>query len=540
MPRTDTATKPSLVSRIGALAETGTDFRSAPDEARATLHSLRQEYPEFRKALEQRFARLPATHQQAVLALFEAAPAPDMAPLLQQWSHSPALPLCTRAQALALQECTNAPIDATYRDTLTHAVRLLHQLSTPEPSPLAEDGTLVPPWPEDLGQLPVGLTLDVASELAGEHPERALAVLRAVRPAAEESAAPALVDVLANVPLADSAALLQEMFAESTDKGLHKAIKKALHRLKVQGVAVAEMQPQGHTAVVGAVAHRLEKCLASFIDGAGDRMLLLIRTKPMGGYNMAYLVINYGTGIRYALGLQATRRELPEILEKVQGPAPLIELEPTYCQYQIALAHQMNLETHTPVPEEYFTLQDIIGECNTTFERAIIYSALTDADLQAAKTYDTYANDLLELSEFAGWTLPASIIQKYGDALREIEQSQIVVSPTMQQERINEIQARAMEEVLGERSRRIMRLRLEEMAYYLLRTDRRREALWAVAAAQSLEDDNPTRLRRNPFAGALLERSLELAKARPSSGRIILPFSNLPGGGGSSEPRLII
>jgi hypothetical protein len=40
----------------------------------------------------------------------------------------------------------------------------------------------------------------------------------------------------------------------------------------------------------------------------------------------------------------------------------------------------------------------------------------------------------------------------------------------------------------------------------------------------------------------LLERSLDVAKARPSSGRIILPFSHLPGGGGSSggEQRLIL
>jgi hypothetical protein len=538
----DTATKPSLVSRIGALAETGTDFRSAPDEARTTLHSLRQEYPEFRKLLEHRFARLPEAHQQAILALFEVAPAPDMAPLLQQWSRSAALPLRTRTQALIVQERYQAPVDATYRDALSRAVQLLDQLGTLEPSPLAADGTLLSPWPEDLGQLPPSLALDVARELAGAHPDRALAVLRTVRPAAGGNDALAWVDVLANIPLADSATLLQEMLVETTDKGLHKAIRKALHRLKVQGVAFTEVQTKRHTAVVGAVAHRLERCLASFIDGGGDRMFLLIRTKPLGGYNMAYLVINYGTGIRYALGLQATKRELPEILEKVQGPAPLIDLEPTYCQYQIALAHQMNLDTRTPVPEEYFAVQDVIGECNTTFERALIYSVLSEADLEVARTYDTYASDLLELPEFAGWTLPASIIQQYGDALREIEQSQIVVSPSMQQERSNEIHSRAMEEALSERSRRIMRLRLEEMAYYLLRTDRRREALWAVAAAQSLEDDNPHRLRRNPFAGALLERSLEQAKARPSSGRIILPFSHLPGGGegGGGEPRLIV
>lgn len=534
----DTVTKPSLASRISALTETGTDFRSTPDEARSTLHSLRQEYPEFRKFLEQRFVRLPAAQQQAVLALLEVEPAPDLAPLCQQWSRSAALSLHTRRQALAAQERTEAPVDATYREALTHAVQLLHQLATPESSPLAEDGTLLPPWSTALAQLPLALALDVARELAAAHPERALAVLRTVRPTATGNDALALVEVLANIVRADSAALLQEMFAESSDKGLHKAIKRALHRLKVQGVTCAEMQPQRHTAVVGAVAHRLERCLASFIDGAGDRMLFLIRTKPMGGYNMAYLVINYGTGIRYALGLQATKRELPEILEKIQGPGQLIDLEPTYCQYQIALAHQMNLATHTPVPEEYFTLQDVIGECNTTFERAIIYSALSDAELEAAKTYATYASDLLALPEFAGWTLPASIIQKYGDALREIEQSQIVVSPALRQERINEIQARAMEEALSEESRRIMRLRLEEMAYYLLRTERRREALWAVAAAQSLADDNPHRLRHNPFAGALLERSLELAKARPTHGRIILPFSTVPSS--SSKPRLII
>ncbi len=539
----DTATKPPLASRIGALAETGIDFMSAPDEARTTLHSLRQEYPEFRKFMEHRFARLSEAQQQAVLALLEAAPASDLAPLLQQWSRNAALSLHTRARAVAVQEHLHVPVDETYREGLVQAAQLLHQLRTADPSPLDDNDLLPSPWSEELGQLPLALGLDVARALGIEHADLALAVLRTVRHAAGGRDALTFAEALGDIPLTGSALLLQEMLVETTDKGLQKTIKKTLHRLKVQGVAFEDIQPKRHTVLVGAGAHRLEKCLASFIDGAGERMLLLIRTKPMGGYNMAYLVINYGLGIRYALGLQATKRELPEILEKVQGPAPLIELEPTYCQYQIALAHQMNLETGTPVPEEYFTLRDIIGECNTTFERAIIYSALSDADLAAAKTYDTYANDLLNLPEFAGWALPASIIQKYGDALREIEQSQIVVSPALQQERVNEIQTRAMEEVLGERSRRLMRMRLEEMAYYLLRTDRRREALWAVAAAQSLEDDNPHRLRRNPFAGALLERSLELAKARPSSGRIILPFAHLPGGGGgsgSSEPRIII
>src|SRR5262245_56953867 len=378
----DTVTKSPLASRIGALVETGIDFSSAPDEARSTLHSLRQEYPELRRFLEHRFTRLSAAQQQMILALLEAAPEPDLVSLLQHWSRSAALPLHTRARAIEVQEHAHGPVDPASRDGLVQAARLLPQLRTAEPSPLDENDALASPWAAELAQLPLDLRLDVARELGVEHADLTLAVLRAIRPAASGREVLTFVEALADIPLTGSAQLLQELLGETPDKGLQKAIKKALHRLKVQGVTFAEMQPKRHT-VIGAVEHRLEKCLASFIDGAGERMLLLIRTKPMGGYNLAYMVINYGTGIRYALGLQASKRELPEILEKVQGPAPLIELDPAYCQYQIALAHQMNLETNTPVPEEYFTLRDVVGECNTTFERAIIYSALSDAELEA-------------------------------------------------------------------------------------------------------------------------------------------------------------
>ena len=334
----------------------------------------------------------------------------------------------------------------------------------------------------------------------------------------------ALIECLAEMPIPESVAALLDFLRDTTDKALQKTIKRALHRLKAQGLAVDSDVHRTHTAMVGTVTHRLEKCLASHIDAAGDRVLWMIRTKAFGGYNIAYLVINYGTGIQMAMGLQATKRELPALLEKAQERVRLIELEPTYCQYQVALAHQMNLDTHTPVPEEFFAVRDIVGEATTQFERGIIYTVLSAADLQEVQAYSDHAADLLALPEFSGWTLPASLIQKYADQLREIEESQIIVSQALRKERQGEVYAQATEEALGAHSRRLMRLRLEEMAYYLWQTGRRREALWAVAAAQSLQEDNPERLRRNPFAGALLERSIEGAKARPSS-RIIQPFA---------------
>jgi hypothetical protein len=162
---------------------------------------------------------------------------------------------------------------------------------------------------------------------------------------------------------------------------------------------------------------------------------------------------------------------------------------------------------------------------------------LSEEDLREAEAYTHHAQDLLDVPEFAGWTLPEAVIQKFGDQLRDLEESQIIISETVKRERASEVYAQATQEALSAESRRIMRLRLEEMAYYLLRTERRREALWAVAAARSLQEEAPERLRHNAFVGALLERSLEYAKEHPSS-RIILPFSR-PSAPESSR-RLII
>ena len=230
----DTATKSPLAVRIGALAEAGIDFSSAPDEARTTLHSLRQEYPELRKFLEHRFARLSEAQQQMVLTLLEVAPAPDLGPRLQQWSHSAALPLPTRARAIEGQ--AHGPVDPAYRDGLVHAARLLDQLRTAEPSPLDENDALASPWAEDLAHLPLDLRLDVARELGVEHADLTLAVLRATRPAASGRDALLFVEALADIPLTGSALLLEDLLGETTDKGLQKAIKKALHCLKVQGL----------------------------------------------------------------------------------------------------------------------------------------------------------------------------------------------------------------------------------------------------------------------------------------------------------------
>ena len=516
----------SIATQIADLAAQAPAADLSPVEAREQLDALRGDGQDLSAFLTRKGLRLPETQQRAVLHVLQVAEATDLVPVLQKWSQTQTVPLRTRLHSAAILSGWGVDIDLAQRNALQQAGATLDNLRTIDAPPLQEDGSgrLTDPLQGRVLALPLSLALDVARDLALDQPHHALAVLQTLRPMADNQDRLAIADGLAGIATAESAAVLQDMLGEASGKAAQKAIKKALHRLKAQGVHFEETTA-GTSVVVGAASRRLEQCLASHIDADGNRVLLLIRTKAFGGYNIAYLMINYGQGIQHAMGLSITKRDLPELLEKTAGPLPLIELEPAYCQHQVALAHQMNLATGTPVPDEYFTLRDVIGEPEATYDQALIYSVLPENELEQIDVYESFVDDLLNLQEFTGWRLPDTVLQAYGDQLYDLEQSQIVVSEVAQRERISAVYEAATEEALSGESRHMMRIRLEEMAYYLLQTDHRREALWAVAAAKSLETDIPERLRRNRFVGALLERSLESVKQRPSR-NIILPYSS--------------
>lgn len=533
----------SLATKIAALAAQAPASDLSQSDAQQQLDALCQEAPELPAFLARKGTRLPEAQQQAVLNLLQAAEATTFAPVLQTWSQARTVSLHTRRSAISLLSRWNVEVDAAHRSTLQEAGAVLDDLSATDTLPLHEDGTgaLAAPLQRRVLDLPLDLALDMARDLSLSQPHQAIAVLQTLRPVADAKDRLAIVDGLAGIPAPESAAVLHEMLGDAPNKAAQKAIKKALHRLKAQGVHFEEAAP-GASAVFGASSSRLEQCLASHIDPAGDRVFWMIRTKPFGGYYIAYLIVNYGQGIQHATGLSMTKRELPELLKKASEVAPLIEIDPAYCQYQVALMHQMNLDTGSPVPDEFFSLRDIIGESDVTFDQALIYTALPDSEIERIDTYEPFVDDLLSVPEFGGWRLPDAMLQTYGDQLRDLDESQIVVSEAAKQERINAVYEEATAEALSGESRRIMRLRLEEMAYYLLQTERRREALWAVAAAKSLETDVPERLRRNRFVGALLERSLESVKQRPSR-NIILPYTPsapAPSGTAEGEPRRII
>ena len=196
-------------------------------------------------------------------------------------------------------------------------------------------------WMRRVRALPLPLAVDVARQAAASDLARALAVLRTVRPQIETQDLPVLVNGLAAVPLTGSAMMLQDILADSPPKALQKSVKKALHRLKSRGVVFGDSQGT-RQVVLGNTAGQLERCLASFIDATGDRMIL------MNPYQARRRLPDRlpGSQLRYRHPFCESPpgkplENCPSCWNRCRHRRPLIELEPAHCQRQIALIQQV-------------------------------------------------------------------------------------------------------------------------------------------------------------------------------------------------------
>jgi hypothetical protein len=271
------------MAKIAELAETLGGREIPSHEARSLLATLHHDYADFEKFLARRFSRLPERQQRFLIELLRQAQAQEFTSLLQQWSRDRSLPLPIRVFAIHAQEQLGRQTDTAYRDALLRTVEILDKIRQTAPAPLTDTGELLADWRNTVLDLPLALALDLAHAVQFDQPHTALAIIKSLRPIVDAKDRVALIECLAEIVIPESATMLLDILHDTSDKTFQKTVKKALHRLKARGLAVESDQQRPHTAFAGTVTHRLEKCLASHIDGAGDRALWMVRTKAFEG-----------------------------------------------------------------------------------------------------------------------------------------------------------------------------------------------------------------------------------------------------------------
>lgn len=325
----------------------------------------------------------------------------------------------------------------------------------------------------------------------------------------------AVVEALSTMATPEAATLLTQVAATTNAKEVQKAARRALYRLKTMGVDTDSVRVgEPRKSVLEVPKLPIVIALASQIDFAGNRALYLARRRPFSGLVLVSLIINDQRGVLDCNAFPVTKKELTRIVGDIQADDRLthVELPPTYAQQLVEESYRRNLSTGTPVPQDFQGLHDLIGMPDTPWEQGPIYHLINPEEIRGQPAWLSLPGQLLDVKELQGWHVPPEAVQKYREEARRTAESPIIVSPALQQERLEAVQKRVLREMFDPDTCTRYRTRLEEMAYLLWQTKRPDEAKRAFASALALQGEGVDPAE-HPFLRALFTRSVEMAEA---------------------------
>jgi hypothetical protein len=297
------------------------------------------------------------------------------------------------------------------------------------------------------------------------------------------------------------------------DKDRRKAARRALYRLRSQGVQPLAGEALARSAPAAALQPRatIYRAVASQIDGMGSRALSLYADRPLGGAYLFSILLNDMAGMKDFFARDSTRKRLAAREEEMRGQAGLwVELPIPYAQWLIQEALALNAESGFAVPLEFRHWQDVVGT-PPPYERPLAYEEVSRFEIKMRPELLEHSPELFEEEEIEGWLLGYRDVQTYAAELRRAAESRLVLSPESDEQRAERVLGQAIREVFTAAQRRGLQRRLEETAYLFLRTERPQAAKLAIAAAVEIADSDPVLLPRHPFVRALMQRSIQLA-----------------------------
>ncbi len=316
-------------------------------------------------------------------------------------------------------------------------------------------------------------------------------------------------ELMATIPHAKTAKLLQRMFEVSKDKKVRKMIKRSLYRLKSKGIALDEIRPDKEGSILRPLQVEPPKGFGGGFDFAGQRFLLLVIPHTARGWTVMQGVISDTEGLIDFSGDEMTRKGFRTFFEEIQGksPFPLVEMEPSYVGFLFDRAYRLTLERKESPPQDYLRLKAETERIKKGYERPLIYSYLQVDEVVADGRFLRRGGDLLKDDLFNGWRIEEDQIRPYADEIWEAEESKIVLNQTQKEARFQGIYQKALSDLFAVERRLLYQRRLEEMAYVLFKLGREEEAKVSLAVAIDLEKPvNP--IQPNPFLFQLVVKSV--------------------------------
>lgn len=319
--------------------------------------------------------------------------------------------------------------------------------------------------------------------------------------------------------------LLLKIYGKSSDKGTNKAVRRALYKLKSQGLYVPDIWEM---SLIQEGIELKESAYVSSINGLGERTLWL--TSPRSGekVDMRQIGIRDIKGIIAYSHLVISDQKFKELIEGQEG-LPVVEVDPLYLRYLVEEAYKRNANSRMPLPKVYLSERDFWQKGDILTIKPLIYEVLNEEEVKKDRGALGSSKDLFNTDEMAKWRLEENEVEEYTEKLEEVRESRLTINEIQRQEQIMRALEEATDNYFSEETREIMKRRLEEMALVFFKTGKREEAKQCLAAALAFGNYSLPP-RDNPFAMEMIKKSIkfiyeemeEEEEEKPSS-LIVLP-----------------
>lgn len=455
--------------------------------------------------IERKVAKLKREQIHRLLALAERVGDPGFSPFLSAISRLQLLGLESRIKALQLLEQLGGEVDEGLTSELAQGKELLHRLETA----LGEGGRKlprsVPSLMKKLSSLDPEVQLSVAVQLV-EDKGAACFPLISQWWGKNKEVDRALIDLIVEVGEESSADTLLKFEEKTSDKERLKLLKRGLFRLKTKGIT-PQKEPLRKPYRLKLQPSIMEVAYGSLIDPYGGRLLMLARSSPPTGLRVCQAILSDNYGIKRFQCSEMSRRAFREMLRqaKEEGKLSLVELEPSYCQFLIEEAYQLNLNTGQPAPADYLQWKSWIGKPKEKYKLPLIYRYLPPEVIQGKAELISRSAELLQQPEFNLWLLSLEEAKGYVEEIEEAKRSRIIVADYQKEFRLETLLKEATNAYFSSQKNRYRR-RLEEMALWLILRGKEQQAKLCVAVALALEEREPNSI---PFLVQLMKKSVE-------------------------------
>jgi len=345
--------------------------------------------------------------------------------------------------------------------------------------------------------------------------------------------------LIARLPLNDVSTipLLLALRAGFKDKGVGKAIKRAVFKLKRSGVSTEEFHTEEGESSTILKPFRKEppRCYVGAVDGAGLRAVVIIVHRGGKGRDVGLGVVSDEQDIQEFFYRNLSKRSAKEMKEGFSRDAgPLVETSLSHAATILEESYLRHITLKSDVPADYLELRPWLLENASLLARPVVYdfipeTSISDTVLTYSRLMELFDHELME-----SWLIEIEALRPFMEDMFKVEESPIVLTEAQKSDRVREIKEKCMSKIFSPERRELLKRRLEEMGYVFFKLGQEETACLALAAAHAADKEG-TILKANPVLETLLERSLtfytkameerdpEQSREKGESSPIILP-----------------